>query len=84
MILPSRKKWSELSLPARAVIVAMGLLQIGLLLAALLDIRRRPAREINGPKPLWAALSFVNFIGPLAYFRKGRKQPPQRKLPFDG
>jgi hypothetical protein len=44
------------------------------MLAALLDIRRRPAGQIRGPKGAWVAASFVNTIGPLAYFVFGRKR----------
>jgi len=28
---------------------------------------------VNGPKPLWAAAIAVNFVGPLAYLRWGRR-----------
>jgi hypothetical protein len=41
---------------------------IGLLIAALIDLRRRPAEEIPGNKLLWTAAAFVNFIGPISYF----------------
>ena len=41
-------------------------------MANLIDIRRRPAADIRGSKRVWTALAFVNFIGPLAYFRFGR------------
>lgn len=49
------------------------MVQIGLQAAALIDIARRPASEINGGERKWVALSFVNFVGPIAYFVKGRK-----------
>lgn len=58
----------------RTAVVGGGIVQIGLLAAALTDLRRRPADRINGSKPLWTALSFVNVIGPLAYFAVGRKR----------
>jgi len=48
--------------------------QVGLLFTALRDLWRRPADQINGSKLLWAPLCFVNFFGPLAYFRFGRKR----------
>ncbi len=47
---------------------------MALQLAALIDLRRRPASEVRGSKPAWAAASFVNTIGPLAYFAFGRKR----------
>ena len=49
------------------------MVQLGLMLAALIDIRRRPARRIRGGKGVWTAASFVNFVGPIAYFAFGRR-----------
>jgi Phospholipase_D-nuclease N-terminal len=69
-----KKRWSDLSREKRAGIAGVGVVQVGLLIAALVDIVRRPADQIKGSKPLWAAASFINFVGPLAYFRFGRKR----------
>ena len=69
-----RKKWRDLSGAQQRVLTAGSVLQFTLLGAALLDLRRRTAEELNGPKPLWIALSFVNFVGPIAYFVIGRKR----------
>lgn len=71
-----KKKWSELSGPAKVGSVVMGLIQVGLLIAALVDIYRRPAEEINGSKAMWTGVAFINTVGPIAYFLKGRKQLP--------
>ena len=73
-----KKSWSDLSSEQQAGIVGVGIVQIALLLAALADIVRRPADQINGPKPAWAAASFINLAGPIAYFAFGRKRaaPP--------
>jgi hypothetical protein len=68
-----RKRWSALSSGQRAAIAGAGLVQFGLMLAALIDIRRRPARRIRGGKGVWTAASFVNFVGPIAYFAFGRR-----------
>lgn len=73
----NRKKWSELPTSAKAGTVLMGLIQLSLLAAALLDIRKRPAEQINGSKKLWTAVAFINWVGPIAYFVKGRKQPAE-------
>jgi hypothetical protein len=67
-------QWSDLTAGQRRGIVLAGMIQFALLIAALLDIRRRPADEIHGGKLLWTALAFVNFVGPLAYFLFGRKR----------
>ena len=58
----------------RRLVGAGAVVQVSLLGATLLDIRRRPAEEIRGPKRLWCALSFVNFVGPVSYFLLGRRR----------
>jgi hypothetical protein len=67
-------QWSDLTAAQRRGIVLAGLVQLTLLAAALFDIRRRPAEQINGSKLLWAGLALVNFVGPIAYFLFGRKR----------
>jgi Phospholipase_D-nuclease N-terminal len=69
----SRERWNELPRRQKSGIVAAGMLQIGLQAAALVDLARRPARRVRGQKRFWAALSFVNFVGPVAYFVRGRR-----------
>jgi hypothetical protein len=69
-----RKKWSDLGARQQGLIVAGAVVQLGLLSAALLDLRKRAPEELNGPKPAWAAACFVNFVGPIAYFVFGRKR----------
>ena len=70
----SKKRWSDLSQRQQSAIGVLGLVQISLLVAALTDLWRRPADQVNGSKLLWTPLCFVNFFGPLAYFRFGRKR----------
>jgi hypothetical protein len=72
--MPKNKKWSELPTSARIGVVLMGMIQLSLMMAALMDIRKRPAEQINGSKKMWTILAFVNWIGPIAYFVKGRKR----------
>jgi hypothetical protein len=48
--------------------------QLGLLIAAERDIRRRPAALIRGPKTRWRLLCLINFLGPLSYFTFGRRK----------
>ena len=68
------KQWQDLTDRQKRGIVLLGALQITLLVAALIDIRRRPADAINGSKRLWTAVVFINGIGPIAYFVFGRKR----------
>lgn len=69
-----QQRWSDLSPARRRTIVTLGTAQVALQLAALVDLRRRAAEQVNGPKRLWVALSFVNWLGPLAYFALGRRR----------
>jgi hypothetical protein len=48
--------------------------QLTLLAAAEIDIQRRPASQINGPKNRWRLLCLINFVGPLSYFGWGRQR----------
>jgi Phospholipase_D-nuclease N-terminal len=68
-----KKRWADLSTGQKRAVIAAGLVQNALLAAALIDLRRRPAERINGDKRLWVAASFINFVGPIAYFLAGRK-----------
>ena len=70
----SGKRLKDLSPTQRRLIAAGATVQFSLLGAALVDIWRRPAAQIRGPKRLWAGLSFVNFIGPICYFVFGRRK----------
>jgi hypothetical protein len=69
------KQWQDFTDRQKRGIMVLGVLQLALLAAALIDIRRRPVEEINGSKRLWTMVVFINGIGPIAYFLLGRKRP---------
>lgn len=69
-----RVQWKDLSATQQKALVATGAFQITLTVLALRDIARRPARLIRGSRTAWTLASFVNFIGPLAYFAFGRRK----------
>jgi hypothetical protein len=75
-----QKQWKDLTDTQKRGLVLLGTLQLALLAAALLDIRRRNADAINGSKRLWTLVVFINFIGPIAYFLFGRKRPERSQL----
>ena len=53
------------------LLIPVLILQLGLMVAALLDLARRTATR--GPKWVWVVvILFVNFIGPVVYFVAGR------------
>jgi len=69
-----RKRWRDLEPAERAALLVGGVVQIALQAAALLDLRRRADAELNGSSRVWVLLSFVNFLGPIAYFLAGRRR----------
>ncbi|BAW06671.1 hypothetical protein [Nocardia seriolae] len=74
----ARRRWSELSTRSRALILIAAVVDGLLRIAALLDLRRRPAEQIRGSKGAWAtAIVLVNSLGavPIAYFACGRRAP---------
>jgi hypothetical protein len=70
----AKKRWKDLSPGQRRGIIAAGIVQNSLLVAALVDIRRRPAKKVRGDKRLWAAASLVSWVGPISWFTYGRKR----------
>jgi hypothetical protein len=72
-----RRGWNELSEGRRRMLIVAAAAEGMLKLAALIDIRRRPASQIRGPKWLWAsAVTVISSAGvlPLSYFIFGRRQ----------
>jgi hypothetical protein len=76
-------KWSELDPRVRRLIVAGATIEGALKIAALIDIKRRPAEQIRGPKKLWASGMLLNSAGliPISYFTVGRRRPAPAQLP---
>jgi Phospholipase_D-nuclease N-terminal len=71
------KQWSDLSERSRRLIIAAAVAEGSLKVAALVDIKRRPASQIRGRKWIWAVVVvIVNSFGaaPLSYFIFGRRR----------
>ena len=66
-------KWTDLSAGQRTAVLVLGSAQLALAAGAWTDLARRPAGQINGPKALWALVIAINWVGPLSYFRWGRR-----------
>jgi hypothetical protein len=76
-----RRRWSDLSEGTRRLIVVTAVAEGILKGAALLDIKRRPADQIRGPKWLWVpVITVANSAGivPISYFLFGRRPPEKR------
>ena len=74
------KQRSDLSKRQRQIIIAAAAAETALKVAMLIDLRRRPATQVRGPKWLWASTALVNTAGiaPLSYFLVGRTGAAQR------
>ena len=73
------QQWSDLSERTRRLLVTVAAVDAALRVAALIDIKRRPAGQIRGRKGVWAAVvAFVNSAGvvPISYFIFGRRRLP--------
>lgn len=70
----ARKQFSELSPVAKRGVILGGAVQLALLIVSGIDLIRRPAEQVRGPKPAWGAALFVNFVGPIAYLAFGRRR----------
>jgi len=73
----AKKKWNELSPRTRRLIIAGGVFDAVLKVAALTDLARRSPSEVRGSKARWAlAVTLTNSVGavPVAYFACGRRR----------
>jgi Phospholipase_D-nuclease N-terminal len=64
--------WSELSHRQQTAILVAASVQLSLAATAWADLATRPPALVNGRKATWAAIIAVNFVGPIAYFTRGR------------
>lgn len=66
-------QFRKLSPIAQAAIVGITAWNLYLSATAEWDIQRRPSAEVRGRKTLWRLACLTNTVGPLAYFRWGRR-----------
>ena len=74
----ARRQWSDLSQRTRRLLIGAGVAEGMLKVAALIDLKRRPATQVRGPKWIWATLlAVVGSAGvlPISYFVLGRREP---------
>ena len=69
-----KPQWKDMSPRQQTATLVAGSVQLSLAATAWVDLARRPAKRVNGPKGVWAAVIGVNFIGPIAYFIWGRRR----------
>ena len=68
------RRWSDMTERQQTAILVAASVQLSLAATAWIDLARRPAGRVNGPKRLWAAIIGVNFLGPIAYFIWGHRR----------
>jgi hypothetical protein len=68
------KRWADLTPRQQTGILVLGSIQLSLAATAWVDLARRPAAEVNGRKAVWAMIIAINWIGPLSWFRWGRRR----------
>jgi hypothetical protein len=74
----ARQQWRNLSKRDRTAIGVAAVAEVVLAVAALIDIKRRPASQIRGSKRMWrTALAFPNLAVPISYFAFGRRRQPR-------
>ena len=74
-----KRRWEDLSEGQRRLVVIGGVIEGILKVLALIDLKRRPASEVRGPKWLWAtSITLISSAGalPISYFVFGRKRQP--------
>ena len=58
-----------------ALLVPIVVIQLGLMVAALIDLEHEDRRVRGGSKLVWALIIvFVNVVGPIVYFAAGREE----------
>jgi hypothetical protein len=67
------KRWRDLTEAQRAAILTLASTELGLTATAVLDLARRPAAQVRGPRVLWWPFLFVQPVGPVLYLLRGRR-----------
>ena len=81
VVMAARKQWTELSERTRRLLIGAAVAEGILKIVALVDLKRRPASQVRGPKWAWAAVvAVVGSAGlvPISYFLFGRRPPGSR------
>lgn len=68
-----RRQWADLSPRQQTAVLVAASVQLSLAATAWADLAARKPAEVNGSRTAWAAVIAVNVVGPLAWFRWGRR-----------
>jgi hypothetical protein len=67
------RSWSEATRGQQTAVFIAASVELALAVTAWADLATRPAKLVNGRKGVWAAVIALNFVGPIAYFLRGRR-----------
>ena len=73
-VMATSRRWSDLTPGQQAAVAGAAAVEVVLTATALLDLARRPAADVRGPKALWALACIVQPVGPIAYLTLGRSR----------
>jgi hypothetical protein len=77
-----RRRWADLGPRQQTAVLVAAAVQLSLAATAWADLATRRPAEVNGSRTTWAAVIAVNIVGPLAWFRWGRRtRGTARRLP---
>ena len=77
-VMAAQRRWDDLGEGPRKLIIVVAVAESILKGAALIDLKRRPANQVRGPKWLWApVIAVVNSAGlvSISYLIFGRRRP---------
>lgn len=80
----AKKRWKDLTDTERAAVLVAASIELALTATAVVDLIRRPADQVRGPKGLWAVLAVVQPVGPIAYLACGRRRAGAAEAPEVG
>jgi len=69
------RRWVDLTPGQQTAVLTAASVQLSLAATAWAQLATTPAAEVDGSKARWAAVIAINFVGPLAWFRWGRRTP---------
>ena len=67
------RRFADLTKSQQVAVLVAGSVQLFLAGSAWVDLSTRSPAEVNGSRLAWAGIIAVNFVGPLAWYRWGRR-----------
>ncbi|MDT0167328.1 hypothetical protein Q9R32_17380 [Actinotalea sp. AC32] len=65
------RRWDDLTDRQKTGVLVAASVQLALAATAWTDLWFRPAAQVRGSKPVWAAVIAVNWVGPVLYLWRG-------------